>query len=185
MGFILTILFALSLCADCFAVTLCSSVSVRGISGGRILRIALVFGVVQAGLLALGWAFGDLFVSYIEKVSHIVGFLLLLYVGGGMVKEAFDKDSKSLNLSGLKNVLLGAVATSIDAFAAGISLSMDSGAGREIAGKTAAVFVCTVIASVAGMKGGQTLGRKFGSTAELVGGIVLIILGLLVLFGLM
>ncbi len=183
MAFLLTILFALSLCADCFAVTLCSSVSVKCISGGRILRIALVFGVVQAALLTLGWAFGDIFVSYIEKVSHIVGFLLLLYVGGGMVKEAFSKDCRSLDLAGLKNVLLGAVATSIDAFAAGISLSMDGGSGNEIAGKASAVFFCTVAAAVAGMKGGQTLGRKFGNAAELAGGIVLIILGSLILFG--
>lgn len=183
MYILLTILFAASLCADCFAVTLCSSLSLKEVRKETILWIALVFSIIQSGLLILGWAFGDLFVGYVEKLSHIIGFLLLLYVGGSMIIEAVKKESRNINLKGLKNVIIGAVATSIDAFAAGISISMDGNSGRDIREDTAAVFVCTFIAVVAGMSSGKFLGRKFGKAAEITGGAVLICLGLLILFG--
>ncbi|MDO5443257.1 MAG: manganese efflux pump, partial [Bacteroidia bacterium] len=86
------IVFAMSLCADCFAVSVCSSVTLKNINLRSVSLIGIVFGIVQAGLMMLGYGFGDLFVGYIEKAAHWIGFLLLLYVGGSMIKEAFEKD---------------------------------------------------------------------------------------------
>ena len=91
----------------------------------RVLLVALVFGLVQAGLLFAGYLFGDLFVGYVEKFAHWIGFLLLLYVGGSMVVEALTGKEEARDLNGIKNILIASVATSIDAMAVGISLSMD------------------------------------------------------------
>ncbi len=184
MYYILTILFAASLCADCFAVTLCSSVSLKNPSLKTVLTIAVIFSAVQAGLLVIGRAFGDILAGHVEKLSHMIGFLLLAYIGGSMIHEALKGKDRSLNLNGLKNIVIGAVATSIDAFAAGISLSMDDpGTSGDILWKGSAVFVFTFLSVMAGIYGGSALGRKFGNMAELCGGIVLTVLGILILFG--
>lgn len=181
-SFLVTLIFALSLCADCFAVSTCSSVTLKEIRWKTVSWIAVVFAFVQAGLMLVGWGFGDLFVGYIEKVANIIGFLLLLYVGGSMIKEALGGESEAVNLNGLRNVILGAVATSIDAFAVGISLSMDKDSLSDILVKALAVFICTFLSVVAGMFGGQKIGLRFGKIAEIIGGIVLIAIGLDILF---
>ena len=85
MGILESILIAVSLCADCFAVTLCSSVTLKSLRWPNVLRVTAVFAVIQTGLLLAGWAFGSLFAASVIKVSHIIGFLLLLYVGGCML----------------------------------------------------------------------------------------------------
>ncbi len=179
---LITILFALSLCADCFAVSICSSVTLKELRWHTVLYIATVFAFVQAGLMVLGWAFGDLFVGYIEKAANVVGFLLLLYVGGSMVIEACKDKCDAVNLNGLKNVILGAIATSIDAFVVGISLSMGRTPASDAMWKGLAVFVCTFLSVVAGMFWGQKLGHRFGKNAELAGGIVLVLIGFNILF---
>jgi len=177
------VLLAVSLCADCFAVSTCSSVTLSKISWKEVLPIAIAFGFVQAALMLIGWLFGDLFVGYVEKVANIFGFLLLLYVGGSMILEALKGDCEVRNLNGLKNVVVGAVATSIDAFAVGISLSMGMTPAATVAADVVAVFAVTILSVIAGMLGGHKIGHKFGKGAEIVGGIVLIIIGLNILLG--
>lgn len=182
VAIIAILIFSLSLCADCFAVSVCSSVTLKRIDVKTVLPIAVVFGIVQAGLLLLGWAFGDFFVGYIEKAAHLIGFLLLLYVGGSMIKEAFEKESEARDLNGVKNVILGAIATSIDALAVGISLSMSGDSSSDIVSKGIGVLVVTFLSVVVGMFCGQKIGDRFGKIAEAIGGCVLIVIGLNILF---
>ena len=176
------IILAISLCADCFAVSTCSSVTLESISWRKVAPIAFAFGVIQALLMLLGWAFADLFVGYVERIADIVGFLLLLYVGGGMILEAFSDESEVRDLNGLRNVVVGGIATSIDAFAVGISLSMGKTPHAEVAADIIAVFFVTILSVVAGMFWGQRIGRRFGKVAEVMGGAVLIFIGLNILF---
>lgn len=176
------IVFAASLCADCFAVSICSSVTLRRIDMRSVSLIALVFGIVQAGLLLVGYAFGDLFVGVVGVAAKWIGMLLLAYVGGSMLKGAFDKECEVRNLEGLRNVIIGAVATSIDAFVVGISLSMGSEQWPVMAANATAVFVLTMLSVVAGMCFGQRIGTRFGKIAEGVGGAVLIVLAVGMLF---
>lgn len=178
------VLLAASLCADCFAVSSCSSVTLRGITWRKVLPVALAFGVIQTGLMAFGWGFGDIFVNMVEKVAHWIGFLLLLYVGGSMILEALKGGEESRNLDGVRNVIIGGVATSIDAFAVGISLSMGRVPSIQVCADLVAVFLVTMLSVIAGMFGGQMIGRRFGKAAEIVGGIVLILIGLGILLGL-
>ena len=176
------LLFALSLCADCFAVSACSSVSVKDFSWKRIALVAAIFALVQSGLLVIGWTFGDILFGFVGKLAPVVGFLLLLYVGGSMIVSSITDREESRNLDGFRNILIGAVATSIDALAAGISLSMDSDSFPDMILKAVAVLVVTFVSVVLGIKGGTLAGRRYGRPALLVGGIVLVVIGLNILF---
>ncbi len=176
------LIFALSLCADCFAVSACSSVSIKNSSWRREVVVALVFSVVQSGFLLAGWAFGGLFSGFVGKLAPVVGFLLLLYVGGSMIVSSITDREESRNLDGFRNILIGAVATSIDALAAGISLSMDNDSFDDTALKAVSVLVVTFVSVMLGIKGGILSGRRYGRPALLVGGIVLVVIGLNILF---
>lgn len=172
---------AASLCADCFAVSLCSSVTLKRISWKAVLRVAIIFAFIQAGLLLAGWMFGNLFVGLISKISHIIGFLLLLYVGGSMLIEGIMNKQEVKDLNGLKNVILGGIATSIDALAVGIAQSMAGQPREGFLPLFIAVFVVTAISVIAGIFGGKALGTRFGRWAEIAGGAVLVGIGIAVL----
>jgi len=181
MGIIESILLALSLCADCFAVSLCSSVTIREIRWKDVAVIALSFAVIQSGLLFAGWMFGNLFVGLISTVSHIVGFVLLLYVGGSMFIEGIRGEENVRDLNGLKNVIIGGVATSIDALAIGVAQSMAQQPWSGFLPLVVAVFAVTAVSVIAGIWGGKTLGSRFGRWAEIVGGLVLVGIGVSIL----
>ena len=175
------LVFAMSLCADCLAVSICSSVTLKKLEWKPVIAISLVFGVVQSGLLLLGYGFGDFFVGYVEKIAHIIGFLLLLYVGASMLKEGFSKDAKAHDLNGLGHIIIAAIATSIDALAVGISLSMGGDTLDDLLFKALAVFFVTMLSVVIGIYFGKKLGERIGHTAEILGGIVLILMGINIL----
>ncbi|MDD6253494.1 MAG: manganese efflux pump [Bacteroidales bacterium] len=183
MEIIKDILLAASLCADCFAVALCASVSMKGVRWGEVMRIALIFAVIQTAFLFIGWAFGDFIARYIIKIVSYVGMALLAFVGISMIKEAFS-DEEPHNLDGLRNIIIAGVADSIDALAVGISMSM---AGRHIDGMpvpVVAVFIITALSVVLGIKGGSFIGSRAGRPAAVIGGIVLILLGINIPLGL-
>lgn len=175
------LIFALSLCADCFAVSLCSSVTLKSVRWKEVLRVALAFAVIQTGLLLAGWAFGSFLAGLLTKIAHIIGFLLLLYVGGSMFIEGIRGEDEVKDLNGLKNVIIGGIATSIDALAVGVSLSMDSKPWGEVMPMALAVFAVTELSVVAGIFGGKTIGSKAGRWAEIAGGLVLVGIGVSIL----
>ncbi len=178
------LLFAISLCADCFAVAICSSISLKKTNAGSVAGTAFCFAVIQSGFLLLGYFLGDLVVGYVEKVSHIIGFLLLLYIGGSMAIKGIGGHSEHTDLNGWKNVILGGIATSLDAGAAGISLSMDTESATLIWWQALAVFIITALSVVVGILGGKRLGEKVGRGAQIGGGVVLIGIGVWILLGL-
>ena len=182
MGILESVVLAISLCADCFAVSLCSSVTLKQIRWRDVLRVALAFAVIQAGLLLVGWLFGNLFVGFVSKVSHFIGFALLLYVGGSMLVEGIRNEQEIKDLNGWKNVILGGVATSIDALAVGVAQSMAHQSWVGFLPLLIAVFAVTALTVIAGIWGGKTIGGKFGRWAEIIGGLVLVGIGVLLLF---
>ena len=179
MGIIEALLTAVSLCADCFAVSLCSGTTIKKITARRLTGLALIFAIIQAGLLGIGYLAGNLLIGLIFKISHIVGFLLLLYVGGSMLIEGIRGEEEALNLNGLLNVVIGGVATSIDALAVGITLALLQGV--NIAFSVATIGIITFVLSAVGLKVGNIFGAKYKSRAELVGGIILVLIGLKIL----
>lgn len=182
MGILEAILVAVSLCADCFAVTLCSSVTLKDLRWRSVAKVAVVFAVIQAGLLLAGWAFGSLLASYVIKVSHIIGFLLLLYVGGSMLLEGIRGKEEVRKLDSMRNIVLGGIATSIDALAVGVAQSMEDTSWNGFLPLLIAVFAVTALSAVLGICGGRFIGKRVGRIAEIIGGLVLIGIGISLLF---
>ena len=177
MGIWESILLAASLCADCLAVSLCSGVTLRSVRWREILGVALAFAVIQAGLLLAGWAFGGIFAAKVIKVSHVIGFVLLLYVGGSMLLEGIRGNEEVRDLGSWGKIVIGGVATSIDALAVGVAQSMEDTAWNGFLPLLVAVFIVTAISAVIGICGGRFIGKKAGRTAEIIGGCVLIGIG--------
>lgn len=177
MGISEALLVAVSLCADCFAVSLCSSVTLKKIDWRNVTIVALSFAAIQAGLLWAGWAFGSLFVGFLSRISHILGFLLLMYVGIGMLVEGLEGADEVKDLNGFRNIVMGGIATSIDALAVGVAQSMGGVSTSDIVPLIVSVFSVTAISVVCGICGGHVLGKKIGRWAEIIGGIVLICIG--------
>jgi|GEM_PF-2644004 len=178
------ILLALSLCVDCFVVSACSSVSFGETTLRKIAPVAIVFGVIQGGLLLLGWLLGDAVVGLLGKVAKLIGFGLLLYVGISMIVEAIKEgpEDEVKNLHGLRNVIVASIATSIDALAVGASMPLSGGTTLEMWVDTATVALVTFLSVIAGMIVGGKLSERFGKAASIVGGCVLIAIGVFVLF---
>lgn len=177
------ILLSASLCADCFAVALCASISMKNLRWMEVLRIALIFAVIQTLFLVVGWAFGDFISRYIIKIVKYVGMLLLFFVGGSMIREAFS-DEEPRSLTGFRNIVLAGIADSIDALAVGISMSMAGRILPDMWVPTIAVFMFTALSVIVGIKGGSFIGAKAGRPAAITGGIVLILLGINIPLGL-
>lgn len=179
MSFVEVILFGLSVCTDCFAVALCSAVSLKRISPGRVLKIALCFAVVQTGFLLAGWLCGDALAGILSTVSKWISLALLCYVGGQMLCSSLShKESEEHNLDGVKNILLGAAATSLDALAIGGSLSLAGQSFSQTLPQSISVFICTMLSVIAGIYGGGKIADSAGKWAEGIGGIILIGIGI-------
>lgn len=179
MRIIEIILFGLSVCADCFAEVLCSSIGIKDKTVGKVAKVALIFAVIQTSFLLIGWAFGDILASFIHNVAKWIALAMLLYVGGQMLYDAFKKGGcEAKNLNGWKNLLIGATATSIDALAIGSSLSLAGQAWDITAWQALSVFLCTALSVVIGIIGGGAIEQATGKWAEGLGGLVLIVIGI-------
>lgn len=178
MNWIEAIIMAVSLCADCFAVSLCSSVTLKKICWKSVLKVSIAFAIIQSGLLLAGWLFGTLFQGLFEKIAHIIACLLLAYVGGSMLFEGIKGKNEERNLNGWKNIILGGVATSIDALMVGISQSLSGTQWLPFLPLLISVFAVTAISVICGIWGGKKIGSVFGRWAEIIGGAVLILIGI-------
>lgn len=182
MDFIEIILLSLSLSVDTLVVSLGGSMSLGRISPAKVLKVSLVFGLMQAGLIFAGWLLGASVASIVHKVAHIIGFVILLYIGGSMIWTAVRSSEEKVDLNGMRQLLLAAFATSIDAFAVGVSLAMAGMALNPALSVTLTVFGITVLAAAFGVAGGSFIGCRFGTPARIIGGLVLMAIGIKLLF---
>lgn len=184
MDLIEILVMALSLSVDSLVVSMSGSVTVGRINFSKVMSVALVFGIVQAVLLFLGWLLGASVVSLVHRVAHIIGFVILLYIGGSMAWSALrGDDGDKVDLGGMSRLLVAAVATSIDALAVGVSLAMSDVSLSDMSVLTAAVGLVTMLASGSGIACGSFLGRRFGRPARVVGGLALIAIGVKLVMG--
>lgn len=148
MDWFFVIMLAVGLAMDAFAVSVSCGLCVVEKRYWNAARAALFFGFFQWGMLALGWLAGFTFRTFIEPVDHWIAFILLGFIGVRMWKESLDEKSEPLDLTSLKLMLTLALATSIDAFAAGISLTA---LGYHILLPSIFVGVITFVLSFAGV----------------------------------
>ena len=173
-------LIAVGLSMDAFAVSLCKGLSARQLKAKHYLTVGAWFGGFQALMPAIGYLLGSSFEGYINKFDHWVAFFLLALIGGGMVRESFEKDDETLDDSfTFKAMLILAVATSIDALAVGITFALLPDV--NIAAAVCFIGATTFILSAAGLKIGNIFGLKYKNKAELAGGAILILIGLKIL----
>ena len=181
MDIVNLIMIAVGLSMDAFAVSICKGLSVQKLRPKHYILIGAWFGGFQALMPMIGYFLGTRFSGAIQSVDHWVAFILLSLIGANMIREAMSKDEDAGRDSGslsFKTMLMLAVATSIDALAAGITfafLDVDIALAAGIIGCT------TCIISMAGAKVGSVFGTKYKSKAEMTGGVMLILLGLKIL----
>ena len=171
-------LIAIGLSADCFAVAIGGSMTQKSISLLQVFRVSLSFGLFQAFMPVLGWLAGQTIVDLIASYDHWVAFILLLAVGGRMLWESFksrQSNNKKADITRGLLLLTLSLATSIDAFAVGLSfafLTVNIVLASSTIGATA--FVITAFGFLAGIRAGRLIGRR----AEAIGGIILVAIGL-------
>ena len=178
MSILELLLIAVGLSMDAFAVSVCKGLATRQLRWRHYLIIGAWFGGFQALMPSIGYLLGSAFESYITAVDHWVAFFLLCLIGGSMVKEALSKDGEAEADNGsfaFRNMLLLAVATSIDALAVGITFALLPGV--NIAAAVSFIGATTFLLSAAGLKAGNIFGLRYKSRAELTGGILLILMG--------
>ena len=173
-------LLALALAADALAVALCQGAIKSPKPWRQALSVGAAFGAAQAIAPLIGWALGALFASVIASVAHWIAFALLALIGGKMLVEGF-KDGDPANVKPARGfaLLALAVATSIDAAAAGFTLST---IGIDIWLSVVVIGLVAFALSAAGVWMGRMGAIALGAKAEVVGGVVLIGLGVKVLF---
>ena len=186
MNFIALIFTAFALSMDAFAVSITKGMTIKNLKKSTALKMALAFGVFQGAMPLLGWALGISFESYIKSIDHWIAFILLGFIGFNMIKGFFD-DRKEENASELefsattdvddlsnKEIIMLAVATSIDALAVGISFAF---LNVSIIPAASIICIITFLVCVVGVFVGNKVGDIFNGYAELVGGIILILIG--------
>ncbi|MBR2189466.1 MAG: manganese efflux pump [Eubacterium sp.] len=179
MRFIELVLLAVGLAMDAFAVSICKGLAMRKPVARPAAVIGLWFGGFQALMPLLGFLLGSSFLFLIQSIDHWVAFGLLALIGCNMLREAGKEDGDGQNAdTGFVTMLLLAVATSIDAFAVGITF-----AALQVNIIAAVLLIggITFVISAAGVFIGYAYGSRYRKSAEIAGGIILIIIGLKIL----
>lgn len=179
MGIFEILLVGIGLAMDAFAVSICKGLSMKKMNWKNAVIIALYFGIFQALMPLIGYFLGMTFESIVTTFDHWVAFALLTLIGGGMIKESFDdEDDKKNDKVDFKTMVVLAIATSIDALAIGITFAFFD---VNIVLAVSIIGIITFIISILGVKIGNRFGDKYQNKAELMGGIILVLLGFKIL----
>ena len=182
--FIELFLLGIGLAMDAFAVSVCKGLGMRRLNKKQTLIIGLYFGGFQALMPLIGWLLGSQFQKYITSINHWIAFILLSFIGGKMMIEAIREWNEEETVDVMdapldhKNMLVLAVATSIDALAVGITFAF---LDTPIIEAITIIGITTMVISIIGVVGGNFFGSRYKSKAEFIGGLILVLLGLKIL----
>ena len=180
---ILEIIFiAIGVSMDACAVSICKGLACHEKAKKTALLCGLWFGIFQMLMPLIGYLIGSVFASYIEDFDHWIAFILLVFIGGKMIKDAFskeeaDEEDDPHDLSASKMLVL-AIATSIDALAVGVSFAMIN-TNMFIAIPT--IGFCTFLFSFVGALAGKKIGEKHHKKATFAGGLILVLMAIKIL----
>ena len=180
MTFLELFLIGIGLSMDAFAVSICKGLSMQKIDKTNTLCIGLFFGGFQALMPLTGYFLGSQFSGYIEQFDHWITFVLLALIGFNMIKESREEEEEEKPYTGVnfKELLILAVATSIDALAVGVTFAFLQ---VNIVPAITIIGCTTFVISIAGVYVGNVFGARYKSRAELTGGVILILIGLKIL----
>ena len=184
MTFIELFLIGVGLSMDAFAAAICQGLSMTRIKWGHALTVGLYFGGFQALMPFTGWMLGSQFADRIQQYDHWIAFILLVLIGGNMIREALSgeedeaEDAAADGRLDHKKLFLMAIATSIDALAIGVTFAFLETAILPAIG----IIGCTTFCiSVAGVAVGCWFGARYKKRAEITGGAILVLLGIKIL----
>ena len=178
------LLLGVGLAMDAFAVSICKGLAMRKVNKKQAVIIALFFGGFQAIMPVIGWLLCKGFQTYIEAFDHWIAFALLAFIGVKMIIETLREKEDDVVIEemdpplDMKEMLMLAIATSIDALAVGISLAA---LDRTIVESAAIIGVVTFVISIIGVYIGKFFGNRYKKRAELTGGIILVLIGVKIL----
>jgi len=179
MDYVSIFAIALGLSFDTFAVSLSLGVVRNGIVFRQASVVAIVFAAFQGGLTVAGYFLGSLVTSYLKETDHWLAFALLLFLGIKMIYEGL-REAKEVERDYANPLMLctAALATSIDAFAIGISFAF-----LDVAIWRTGILIgaVTFLASMTAIRLGKSAGERLGNKVEILGGIILVAIGFKIL----
>ena len=181
MFFVNSILFGVGLAMDAFSVSLANGLNEPNMKKRKLLGIAGMFGLFQAGMPLIGWfcvkTIADLFTSF-QKFIPWIALVLLLFIGGKMIVDGIkgDDEEGEAKTLGFGLLVVQSIATSIDALSVGFSISNYSTAMAVV--YSLIIGVVTFGICVAGLLIGRKAGTKLSGKAQIFGGIILVLLGI-------
>jgi len=180
MNIVTILIISVGLAMDAFAVSISSGIAIKKLNIKNFIKIGSFLGVFQGIMPVLGWSFGKFFSKYIENYSKWIAFFLLLLIGGKMIYESFiiKENEEEKDVLSMINLLFLAIATSIDALVVGITFSVLK---IDIIKPAIIIGGVTFVMSVIGVYIGNKLGDLFENKIEIVGGVILILIGIKIL----
>ena len=196
MGLLEILMLGMALATDAFSVTISNTFAFDDHRFSRLMRMPIFFGLFQFGMPLAGYFVGGIAAELIEKYAGIVSLVILGFIGSNMLysgykalkEDASEEDEEEAQQEAQQGattlsygkLVFQAVATAIDAFAVGVSFrahSVDILVASTLFGVITAIL-CTIALFI-----GKKLGSLLGDRAEMVGGVVLILIGLKAFFG--
>ena len=176
---------SVALSMDAFSVSICKGLATKKFSFKTAALCGLWFGGFQALMPLIGYFLGAQFEQFITNIDHWIAFGLLLLIGVNMIREALSEEESTDNgqqttaecacgCTGFKTMLMLAIATSIDALAVGVTFAFLK---VNIWFSVMVVGITTFIFSFAGVRIGNIFGSRYSKVAEIIGGVILILLG--------
>jgi putative Mn2+ efflux pump MntP len=170
------ILLAIGVSMDAFAVSIAKGLATQQLRPRHYASVALWFGGFQALMPAVGFFCGSFFADFVNSFSHWIAFVLLLIIGGNMIKESREGDAECCDASmDVKTMLMLAIATSIDALATGLIFVP---LGNLMYSASAIIALVSFLFTIVGCVLGITFGKRIKFNVEAIGGLILIGIGL-------
>ncbi|MCR4610418.1 MAG: manganese efflux pump MntP family protein [Lachnospiraceae bacterium] len=170
------------LAMDAFAVSICKGLGMSKINKKNMVLIAVFFGGFQALMPLLGYLLGNTFAEYVTQYSHYIACALLLAIGVKMIIDAIRERNDDLSDDGkldIKELFLLAIATSIDAFAVGVTFAFYE--NINVWAAISIIGIVTAVIAAIGVVIGNVFGSRYKFPATILGGVVLILLGIKIL----
>ena len=179
MGIFSILLTGFALSMDAFAVSVTKGMTLKKINLSIATKIAFLFGLFQAVMPLIGWIFGMNFELYIRSIDHWIAVVLLSFLGIKMIIEAIkDNDNDNSTYLDNKELIILSIATSIDALAVGVTFAF---LNIDIIPICVSIGVITFLVCFIGVLIGKKIGSVFKNYAQIIGGIILILIGLNIL----
>jgi putative Mn2+ efflux pump MntP len=176
-----TFLIAIALAMDAFSVSMTKGFTQKHLTNSQILYYGLFFGGFQFFMPILGYFCGNVIAGIVESLAPIIGFILLLAIGLNMIRESLSGDDEEItDHFSFKEVTLLAIATSIDAFAVGITIALLK---EPILISSLVIGIVAFLFSIIGVFIGKKLGNYVGDKFQILGGAILILIGIKILLG--